>query len=270
MRPQTLLMLLFGCLALLCGIAPGPARAQTIDLASARVIDLTHPFDKDTLYWPTSPSGFELKPLHKGPTPFGFYYSAYAFCAPEHGGTHLDAPTHFAKGGWSSGEIPVERFIGPAFVIDVSDKTKVNPDYTLTVEDVTNFEAKHGQIPPGAIVLLRTGWGKRWPNRLTYFGDDTPGNASKLHFPSYGPEAAEILIRKRRVSMIGVDTASNDPGTTIDYPVHQLAAANNVAGLENLANLEELPPVGATVIALPMKIAGGSGAPARVIGLVPK
>ena len=104
-------------------------------------------------------------------------------------------------------------------------------------------------------------WGQRWPDRLwPTLGDDKPGDASKLHFPSYGPEAAEILIRKRRVSMIGVDTASNDPGTTIDYPVHQLAAANNVAGLENLANLEELPPVGATVIALPMKIAG---APAR-------
>lgn len=259
-----------GCLAFFCGIAPGPAQAQQIDLSSTRVVDLTHAFDKDTIYWPTSPSGFELKPLHKGPTARGFYYAAYAFCAPEHGGTHLDAPAHFSEGVWTSAEIPVERFIGPAVVIDVSDKAKANRDYTLSVEDVTRFEAEHGRIPPGAIVLLRTGWGARWPDRLAYLGDDTPGDASKLHFPSFGLEAVRLLVRDRRVSTIGVDTASLDPGISNDFSVHRLAAANNVAGLENLANLEALPPSGATVIALPMKIAGGSGAPARVIALVPK
>ena len=257
-----------GCLVLLCGLTAGPARAQQIDLSSSRVIDLTHAFGKDTLYWPTAPSGFELKPVHKGPTPLGFYYAAYSFCAPEHGGTHLDAPAHFAEGVWSSGEIPVDRFIGSAVVIDVSEKAKADPDYALSVEDVAAFEAKHGQIAPGATVLLRTGWGARWPERLTYFGDDTPGDASKLHFPSYGLAAAALLIRERRVGTLGVDTASIDPGTSQDFPVHRLAAANNVAGLENLANLDELPETGATVIALPMKIAGGSGAPARVIALV--
>jgi kynurenine formamidase len=164
----------------------------------------------------------------------------------------------------------VERFIGSAFVIDVSEKAKENPDYTLSVEDIAGFEAEHGQIPQGAIVLLRTGWSKRWPDRLAYFGDDTPGDASNLHFPSYGVEAATFLIRKRRVGIIGVDTASIDPGTSRDFPVHRLAAANNVAGLENLADLDELPAVGATVIALAMKIAGGSGAPVRAIALVPK
>jgi kynurenine formamidase len=270
MCSKSLPIFALGCVAFLCGIALGPAWAQQIDLSSTRVVDLTHPFDKGTLYWPTAPSGFELKPLHKGPTPLGFYYAAYSFCAPEHGGTHLDAPAHFAEGVWTSGEIPVERFIGPAVVIDVSDKAKENPDYTLSVDDVTGFEAKHGRIAPGAIVLLRTGWGPRWPDRLAYLGDDTPGDDSKLHFPSFGLEAATLLIRDRRVSIIGVDTASIDPGTSRDFPVHRLAAANNVAGLENLANLEELPPAGATVIALPMKIAGGSGAPARVIALVPK
>lgn len=262
--------LAFGCLLALLALASGRAWAQTIDLAASRVVDLTHDFDKDTLYWPTAPSGFELKPVHKGPTPLGFYYAAYSFCAPEHGGTHLDAPAHFAEGVWSSGEIPVDRFIGPAVVIDVSDKAKADPDYTLSVEDVAAFEAKHGRIAPGATVLLRTGWGARWPDRLSYFGDDTPGDASKLHFPSYGLAAATLLIRERRVGTIGVDTASIDPGTSRDFPVHRLAAANNVVGLENLAKLGELPATGATVIALPMKIAGGSGAPARVIALVPK
>jgi kynurenine formamidase len=255
--------------ALLCGLVPETVSAQAINLASMRAIDLTHAFDKDTLYWPTSPSGFELKPLHEGPTPLGFYYSAYSFCASEHGGTHLDAPSHFAEGAWSSAQIPVERFIASAVVIDVSEKTKENPDYTLSVADVLDSEAKYGQIAPGSTVLLRTGWAKRWPDRRAYLGDDTPGDASKLHFPSYGLEAATLLIRDRRVGSIGVDTASIDPGTSRDFPVHRLAAANNVIGLENLANLDELPPKGATVIALPMKIAGGSGAPLRAIALVP-
>jgi kynurenine formamidase len=168
---------------------------------------------------------------------------------------------------WSSGEIPVDRFIGSAVVIDVSDKAKADPDYTLSVEDIAAFEAKRGRIAPGATVLLRTGWGARWP-RL--FRRRQPGDASKLHFPSYGLAAATLLIRARRVGTLGVDTASINPGTSRDFPVHRLAAANNVVGLENLANLGELPATGATVIALPMKIAGGSGAPARVIAVVPK
>jgi kynurenine formamidase len=260
----------FACLALLCSMASAPASAQLIDLSSTRIVDLTHPFDKDTIYWPTAPSGFELKPLHKGPTSLGFYYAAYSFCAPEHGGTHLDAPAHFAEGVWSSGEIPIERFVAPAVVIDVSEKAKANPDYMLTVDDVRAFEAVRGKIAPGAMILLRTGWGPRWPNRLAYLGDDTPGDASNLHFPSFGLEAVQFLVRERRVGMIGVDTASIDPGTSKDFPVHRFAAANDVGGLENLANLDELPPTGATVIALPMKIAGGSGAPLRAIALVPE
>ena len=145
------------CLAVLCGIDLAPARAQQIDLASARVVDLTHAFDKDTVYWPTSPSGFELKPLHEGLTGRGFYYSAYAFCAPEHGGTHLDAPVHFAEGTWTNAEIPVDRFIRAAVVIDISEQAATDPDYTLSVEDVAAFEAKHGKIASGAAVLLPTG-----------------------------------------------------------------------------------------------------------------
>jgi kynurenine formamidase len=256
--------------AFFCATAQWPASGQQIDPASSQVIDLTHAFDKNTVYWPTSPSGFELTPIHKGMTERGFFYSAYRFCAPEHGGTHLDAPIHFAESVWSGSDIPVERFIGRASVIDVSEKAKDNRDYTLSVEDVKNFEAEHGAIPQGAIVLLRTGWSARWPDRLAYLGDDKPGDASNLHFPSYGPEAVDFLIRARRVGMIGVDTASIDPGNSQDFPVHRLAAANNVAGLENLANLDELPPAGATVIALPMKIAAGSGGPVRAIALVPK
>jgi kynurenine formamidase len=248
----------------------GSAFAQSLDLASADVIDLSHSFDAQTIYWPTSPSGFELKPLHKGPTDRGFFYAANAFCSPEHGGTHLDAPLHFAEGRWTNADIPVDRFVGPAVVIDVSKKAAADPDYALTREDVVAWEAAHGRIPDGAIVLLRTGWSARWPNRKAYLGDDTPGDASRLHFPAYGPEAAALLVNERRARLIGVDTASVDHGPSRDFPVHRIVAAANASGLENLTNLEKLPPKGAVVIALPMKIANGSGGPARVIALVPR
>jgi kynurenine formamidase len=255
--------------ALLSTALVGPAVAQTLDLASAKVIDLSHSFDANTIYWPTSPSGFELRQLHKGPTNRGFFYYANTFCSPEHGGTHLDAPMHFAEGHWTSSDIPPEQFIGPAIVIDVAEKASKDPDYTLTPADITAWESAHGGIRKGAIALLRTGWSSRWPDKKAYLGDDTPGDATKLHFPSFGPEAATLLVQ-RGVRLIGVDTASVDNGPSRDFLVHRIVAAANVGGLENLKNLDQLPPTGAWVVALPIKIAAGSGGPARVIGLLPR
>lgn len=248
---------------------PG-ARAQTIDLARARIVDLTHPFNAKTLYWPTSPSAFRLEQLFFGTTPGGFFYASNAFSAPEHGGTHIDAPIHFARSGLPVDRIPLQRLVAPAVVIDVAAKADRNADYRLTAEDVLEFERRHGPIPAGSIVLLRTGWSRRWPDRKAYFGDDTPGDASKLHFPSFGVDAARVLIEKRRVAALGADVASIDYGPSTDFPVHQLAAGANVPGLENLTNLHELPPSGAVVVALPVKIEGGSGGPARVIAFVPR
>jgi kynurenine formamidase len=245
-----------------------PAFGQSLDLASAKIIDLSHSFDADTIYWPTSPSGFELKQLHKGATKGGFFYYANSFCSPEHGGTHLDAPMHFAEGHWTSSDIPPERFVGPAVVIDIAAKAASDPDYTLTPADVAAWEAAHGRIPDGAIVLLRTGWSSRWPDKKAYLGDDKPGDASNLHFPSYGPEAATLLVQERHVRLIGVDTASVDNGPSHDFLVHRIVAAADVGGLENLTNLDQLPPTGAWVVALPIKIAGGSGGPARIIALL--
>jgi kynurenine formamidase len=247
-----------------------PVFAQSLDLASAKVLDLSHAFDANTIYWPTSPTGFELKPLHKGLTERGFFYFANTFCSPEHGGTHLDAPMHFADGRWTSSDIPPDRFVGPAAVIDVADKAAANPDYTLTPADVAAWESAHGRIPEGAIVLLRTGWSSRWPDKKAYLGDDTPGDATHLHFPSFGPEAAALLVERRHVRLIGVDTASVDNGPSRDFLVHRIIAAANVGGLENLTNLDQLPATGAWVIALPMKIAAGSGGPARIIALLPR
>jgi kynurenine formamidase len=249
-----------------CGSAAAADRAP--DLATARVVDLSHPFDERTIYWPTAPSAFELKRLQYGPTAGGYFYSANSFCTPEHGGTHLDAPIHFHEGRRTLAEIPLEQLIGPAVVVDVSAKAQAAADYQLARGDLDAWEKRNGPIPRGAIVLLRTGWSARWPDRKRYLGDDTPGDASRLRFPSFGRDAAQWLVQTREVGALGVDTASIDHGASKDFIVHQIAAAANVPGLENLTNLDQLPEKGAWVIALPLKVAGGSGGPVRPIALV--
>ncbi|HEX7251651.1 MAG TPA: cyclase family protein [Thermoanaerobaculia bacterium] len=253
-------------------LASGPLAAvpKGPDLARAKVIDLSYSFDEKTIYWPTSPSSFQLEKLAYGDTPAGYFYSSYSFCTPEHGGTHLDAPIHFSRAGRTTDQIPLRQLIAPAVVIDISSKAAADTDYRLSGEDVRAWEKAHGTIAPGTIVLLRTGWGNRWPDRKRYLGDDTPGDASHLHFPSYGKDAAELLVRERKIGALGVDTASIDHGASKDFIVHQVAMAAQVPGLENLAHLEDVPPTGAWVIALPMKIAGGSGGPLRIVALVPE
>ena len=253
---------------LLSSLLAACASAGGIPLDAHRTVDLTHAFGANTLYWPTATSGFQLQQLSHGPTPGGYFYAANAFCSPEHGGTHLDAPIHFGEGKHTADQVPLDRLVGPAVVIDVRDSAAANPDYRLTEADVLAFERRHGSIAPGTIVLLRTGWGRRWPNRRQYFGDDTPGDASNLHFPSYGEDAARLLVRERRVAALGVDAASIDYGRSTDFMVHRIAAEANVPGLENLANLDQLPPRGALVVALPMKIENGSGGPLRAIALI--
>ena len=238
-----------------------------LDLSGATVVDLSHPFDDATLYWPTAATRFQLSELAHGMTDGGYFYAANAFCTPEHGGTHIDAPVHFAQQGWSLGDVPVERLIAPGVVIDVSAAAAQDPDYRLTAADVLAWEQAYGEIPGGAIVLLRTGWSSRWPVALDYLGDDTPGDAANLHFPAYGAEAARLLVEQRRVAALGVDTASIDHGPSVDFSVHRIAAAANVAGLENLTNLDRLPSTGAWIVALPMNIAEGSGGPVRVVAL---
>ncbi|HEV8267661.1 MAG TPA: cyclase family protein [Thermoanaerobaculia bacterium] len=250
--------------------APRASALPSFDLSKARIVDLTHSFDGKTLYWPTSPSSFELKRLAYGPTPAGFFYAANAFSAPEHGGTHLDAPIHFAEGKNTADEIPLSKLVAPAVVLDVTARAASDPDYRLTKDDVLAWEKSHGAIPDGAIVLLRTGWSARWPDRKKTFGDDTPNDASHLHFPGYGAEAAALLVKERHAGALGVDTPSLDHGPTKDFPVHRVAMEANVPGLENLDRLDAVPETGAWVAALPMKIAGGSGAPLRIVAFVPK
>jgi kynurenine formamidase len=274
-----------------CGAQPGPDAARgddvvagavvavpgtsagaraALELSAYELVDLTHPFNRETLYWPTSPARFELDTLAYGPTPGSYFYSAFALSTPEHGGTHLDAPIHFADGGHTVDQVPLERLVAPAVVLDVAARAEADPDHRLSADDVRAWEAEHGRIPEGAIVLLRTGWSRYWPDPLRYLGDDTPGDATNLRFPSYGEGAARLLVEERGVAALGADVASIDYGRSTDFRVHRIAAARNVPGLENLNALDRLPPTGAIVVALPVLIEGGSGGPARVIALVPR
>jgi kynurenine formamidase len=241
-----------------------------IDLASARLVDLSHVYDEKTLYWPSSPSSFELTELARGPSDEGYFYSAYSFCSPEHGGTHIDAPVHFSESGRATAEIPVRQLIAPGVLIDMAEAASADPDARLTLEAVRAWESRNGVVPEGAIVILRTGWGKRWASgALSYFGDDTPGDASNLHFPGYGEAAARYLVEERKVGVLGIDSASVDHGPSRDFIVHQIAAARNVANLENVARTDELPETGFWIVALPIPIGKGSGGPVRVVAILP-
>jgi len=233
------------------------------------VVDLTYPFDADTVYWPTGES-FERTVLSDGPTPAGYYYRAGSFCAAEHGGTHLDAPSHFARDGASADAVPPERLIGPGVVVDVAARCAEDPGCRVEVADLEGFEARHGRIPAGAIVLLRTGWGRRWPDRAAYLGTAERGEAAvaKLRFPGLGAEAARWLAQERGIDAVGIDTASIDPGDSTLFEAHRALAERGVPIFENVAALDLLPEKGFTVVALPMKIGGGSGGPLRIVAIL--
>jgi len=260
---------IFAAASLIAVIGCATPEPRPFSLEGTTLVDLTHPFTPETLYWPTSPSGFKLEQLAYGETPGGWFYSSYAFSAPEHGGTHLDAPIHFSASGRTAEQIPLEQLIAPAVVIDISAKAAADRDAMLEPADLEAFEREHGAVPSGALVLLRTGWDQHWGDRLAYFGDDTPGDASKLHFPGFGPEAAKILVEERGAAGLGVDTPSIDRGPSPDFQVHRILSAKNGVGLENLTALDRIPPTGAIVFALPMKMQGASGGPVRVVAVVP-
>ena len=233
-----------------------------------KLIDMTYPFGADTLYWPTA-KPFQLETIAEGRTPQGYWYSSYNYSASEHGGTHLDAPFHFAEGKWTTEEIPLVNLIGFGVVIDVRNKAESDRDYRLRPDDIRAWEKQHGAIPKDSIVLMYTGWGKYWGDRKRYFGTDEPGNVTDLHFPGFSKEAAEFLIKQRNVKAVGLDTPSIDYGPSKDFIAHQTLCGANVPIFENVASMDRLPPRGATIFALPMKIKGGSGAPLRIFALLP-
>jgi len=243
--------------------AQSAPRKSAVD--RSKVVDLSYTYDQNTLYWPTSPP-FSWKKDAWGKSAAGYWYSSATLTTSEHGGTHLDSPIHFGEGKWTTAEIPLSRLIGPADVIDVSAACARNRDYLVQLSDIQTWEKAHARIGEGDIVLIRTGWGKHWPNAKAYLGSDKRGTTDGLSFPGVGLEAARALVN-RKISGLGIDTASIDFGKSQEYQTHRVLNGANIYALENIANLDKLPSQGATLIALPMKIGGGSGGPTRVIAV---
>lgn len=244
--------------------------ANTLPGNYRQVVDLTHEYDNDTIYWPTA-SGFKLHIDFQGYTDKGYYYEANSFSTAEHGGTHLDAPVHFAEGQRAVEQIPLSSLMAVAAVIDVTEQCRNNRDYQVTIADIQGWEKRHGQLADGAILLLKTGFGQYWPDRERYMGTAERGEeaVARLHFPGLHPQAAQWLATERRIAAVGLDTPSIDYGQSTLFESHQYLFKANIPVFENVANLDALPANGAYVIALPMKIKAGSGAPLRIIALLP-
>jgi kynurenine formamidase len=189
----------------------------------------------------------------------------------EHGGTHIDAPIHFSRSGEKLDEIPIEHLVGAGVRIDVSAQCARDRDYRITIQDFEHWEATHERIPNRAIVLVDTGFARFWPSRQDYLGTELKGpeGVRALHFPGVHPEAAAWLVRERQIKAIGIDTASIDYGRSAGFETHVALLSQNVPVFENLGSLRDLPGLGFEVIALPMKIAGGTGGPLRVIAVLP-
>ena len=251
-------------------VAAGCSQQPPADRFAGEWIDLTHTLDSDAVFWPTA-AEYRHKEVAHGDSPGGWFYSSYDISLSEHGGTHLDAPEHFAKGAQTADEVPLSRLIGPAAVIDVSRSSAADRDYRFTAQDILDWEKANGPLPEGAIVLFHTGLDSFWPDREKYMGTALRGQegVDALHFPGLSQKAAELLANERKVAAVGLDTPSLDYGQSKDFIAHRILLAKNIPGFENVANLGQLPPRGAMVIALPVKIRDGSGAPLRIVALVP-
>jgi len=263
------------CLIVLClaaipllGTAPQHKHAsqdrwlEGIAGGKTQVVDMTYAINDKLPAWPGDAHTFEVK---TNATVEKNGYFTRSFWMLEHYGTHMDAPAHFPPGKATIDEIPVTHFFGPAVVVDIRAEAAKDPDYRLRVTRVEKWEAAHGQIPSGAIVLLRTGWASRWPDQARYRNMDANG---VMHFPGYSVEAAKLLIERGAVAL-GIDTLSVDYGESQNFEVHRVGLPAGLFNLENLANLDQLPEAGAFLIAAPIKLEGGSGGPCRVFAILP-
>jgi len=239
-------------------------------LAGGRWLDLTWDFEESTVYWPTNIT-FKHDTVFYGFNDKGYFYSSFKYSAEEHGGTHFDAPLHFAQGGRSIEQITVNELTGPAIVVDVSMQCAQNRDYLVSTDDLLNWEKKHETIPEQSVVLLHTGFGKYWNDHEKYTGTLKPGatGVEELHFPGLSPEAARWLVKERKIKAVGIDTPSIDSGQSKDFKTHRILCGNNITAYENIANLAQVPAIGSYIVAAPMKIKGGSGAPLRLLAWVP-
>jgi len=248
----------------------GKHQDQKLDLNNLKWVDLTYSFDSTTLYWPNNLTKFVHHTDAEGLTPLGYYYSSYSICTPEHGGTHLDAPKHFAQNKLSVDQLPLNSITGNAVVIDVSKNALANRDYLISIADIENWEKEHGKIDSNTILLFKTGYGQFYPNRKDYFGSPKTGieAIAELHFPGIDPKTANWMVKERRVKAVGLDTPSLDYGQSKYFEAHRILLGHNIPGFENVAHLDKLPATGIYVVALPMKIGQGSGAPLRIIAAV--
>jgi kynurenine formamidase len=235
--------------------------SPTLDFHS--VVDLTHSINASVpTYESSAQPAFQAKTVA---TIEKDQYFAREISLPEHFGTHLDAPAHFARGKWTVDQIPVDRLIAPLVVLDVTALVKQKPDYQVAVEDVAKWEQANGQIPQGAVVIARTGWDSRWKLAKDYRNPDSTGT---MHFPGFSLDAAKFLVEGRNIYGLGIDTLSIDYGPSQDFPVHQYTLAHSLYHLEDVANLGDVPASGAIVVVAPMKLEGGSGGPVRVLALL--
>jgi kynurenine formamidase len=243
-------------------ISPQDSTLQGIPGGKTRVIDLSYAINDKLVPWPGDKKYFEAK-INATVEKNGYF--TRSFWMLEHYGTHLDAPAHFPPGTATVDQIPANKLFGPAVLLDVRDEAAKDADYRLPVSKIEKWEHAHGRIPPGAIVLLRTGWASRWPTVQKYRNQDQQG---KMHFPGYSVEAAKLLI-ERGVSGLGCDTLSADYGASEDFSVHHLALGAGLYHLENLSDLSAVPEAGAFLVVAPIKLEGGSGGPVRVFALLP-
>lgn len=221
------------------------------------VVDLTHPLDRSAAKSNRATPPLRGAALLQRDVPRRIQTSASA-------STSIDAPAHLLQGMWTVDQIPPERLVAPLAVIDVTDQVRRNPDYELSVEDIAQWEQIHGEIPPGAVVLARTGWGGRWFSPKDYRNADKNG---VLHYPGFSKDAAQFLVEGRLALALGIDTLSVDPGSSRTMAVHQYTLAHSVYHLENVANLDRVPDAGAVVIVAPMKLEGEVDGPVRILAL---
>ncbi len=257
-------------LVLLIAIFAAACQPQSSGFLDGQWIDLSHGFSDETVYWVTA-EPFKRTTVAEGNTPGGYYYSAYNYSGAEHGGTHLDAPVHFARDGKTADQVGLDQLIGEGVKIDVSAQAAADRDHQITVDDIKAWEAANGKIPEWSIILFQTGWAAKWPDKKEYLGTDQrgPDAVKELHFPGLHPDAAKWLVENRKFKAVGIDTASIDHGQSTTFGSHVALMTHNIPAFENVADLKDIPAKGFQIVALPMKIKGGSGGPLRIAAFIP-
>jgi len=239
---------------------------------SLKYIDLSYTLsESDKSIWPGNPT-IKLETVYEGTdNPAGCFISMFNLSMSEHVGTHMDAPYHFNPTGWKTDEIPLDVLVNvPAIVVDISAKCEKDPLATLESSDLEDWVRIHGDIPDQCLVLLRSGWGQYYYSDPDKFLGSSVPDESLLQFPGFGKSGIDWLIKNTSFVGVGVDTLSIELGRLQGCYVHRTLTAHNKYGVECLANLDLLPPKDFNVTTLPLKIAGGSGGPCRVVATVKK